>query len=180
MHLYRGKLIYYTGNYDIYVRTRSELEQNQMKAYKKQQEDIAHIKSFIASCGTYANLVKQAKSKQKIIDKMEAAGLVEKVIADPKISFYFPSCGPLAPPVLQFLDVGFSYSGSERDLLYDGLDFGIDLDSRIALVGPNGAGKSTLLKLMVGDLVPTKGVQLQLLFTTTNSFILLIMMFFHI
>jgi hypothetical protein len=25
-----------------------------------------HIKEFIASCGTYANLVKQAKSKQKM------------------------------------------------------------------------------------------------------------------
>ena len=34
---------------------------------------------FIASAGTYANLVKQAKSKQKIIDKMEAAGLIEPV-----------------------------------------------------------------------------------------------------
>ena len=28
------------------------------------------------------------------------------------------------------------------------LEFGVDCDSRIALVGPNGAGKSTLLKLM--------------------------------
>jgi len=34
---------------------------------------------FIASAGTYANLVRQAKSKQKILDKMEAAGLIEKV-----------------------------------------------------------------------------------------------------
>ena len=37
------------------------------------------------------------------------------------------------------------------------LEFGIDCDSRIALVGPNGAGKSTLLKLMTGDISPTKG-----------------------
>jgi ATP-binding cassette subfamily F protein 2 len=37
------------------------------------------------------------------------------------------------------------------------LEFGIDCDSRIALVGPNGAGKSTLLKLMAGDLNPTRG-----------------------
>ena len=37
------------------------------------------------------------------------------------------------------------------------LEFGIDCDSRVALVGPNGAGKSTLLKLMCGDLQPTRG-----------------------
>ncbi|TDL30197.1 P-loop containing nucleoside triphosphate hydrolase protein [Rickenella mellea] len=40
---------------------------------------IAHIKKFIASAGTYVNLVKRAKSDQKIIDNVEAAGLIEKV-----------------------------------------------------------------------------------------------------
>jgi len=157
IHLHRTKLKYYGGNYDTYVKTRAELEQNQMKHYEKQQDDIAHIKSFIASCGTYSNLVKQAKSKQKIIDKMEAAGLVEKVVKDHVLSFYFPSCGKLSPPVLQFCNVGFAYNGKQQDCLYKGLEFGVDLDSRVALVGPNGAGKSTLLKLMAGELVPTIG-----------------------
>jgi ATP-binding cassette subfamily F protein 2 len=46
----------------------------------------------------------------------------------------------------------------QEDYLYTHLDFGIDCDSRIALVGPNGAGKSTLLKLMTGELSPTEGV----------------------
>ena len=41
----RKKLIYYGGNYSTYVRTRTENEVNQMKAYAKQQEEIAHIKS---------------------------------------------------------------------------------------------------------------------------------------
>jgi ATPase subunit of ABC transporter with duplicated ATPase domains len=31
------------------------------------------------------------------------------------------------------------------------LEFGIDLDTRLALVGPNGAGKSTLLKLLCSE-----------------------------
>ena len=42
--------------------------------------------------------------------------------------------------------------------IYKNLDFGIDLESRIALVGPNGAGKSTLLKLLDGTLTPTDGL----------------------
>jgi ATP-binding cassette subfamily F protein 2 len=37
-------LIYYGGNYSTYVRTKQENEVNQMKAYAKQQEEIAHIK----------------------------------------------------------------------------------------------------------------------------------------
>ena len=42
--------------------------------------------------------------------------------------------------------------------IYRDLDFGIDLDTRVALVGPNGAGKSTLLKLLAGDIEPTDGM----------------------
>ncbi|KAG0286609.1 hypothetical protein BGZ96_009300 [Linnemannia gamsii] len=154
---HKRKLVNYGGNYDTYVKTRAELEVNQMKAYVKQQEEIAHIKKFIASAGTYANLVRQAKSKQKIIDKMEAAGLVEKVDPPLLFKFKFSDTDKLPPPVLAFDDVGFAYSGDIKDALYRGVDLGIDMDSRVALVGPNGAGKSTLLKLMTGELTSTEG-----------------------
>jgi len=151
------KLVGYTGNYDQFIKTKAELEVNQMKKYEKEQDDIKHLKQFIASCGTYSNLVKQAKSKQKILDKMEAAGLTPKVVPDPKFNFRFASCEKLAPPVLCFNKVAFSYSGMKKDYLYSKVDLGVDLDSRVALVGPNGAGKSTLLKLMAKDLNPTEG-----------------------
>jgi len=147
----------YGGNYDSYVKTRVELETNQMKQYAKQQDEIAHIKKFIASAGTYANLVKQAKSKQKILDKMEADGLIPAVVPDKVFSFKFPDVEKLPPPVLAFDDMSFSYSGKDEDNLYEHLDIGIDMDSRVALVGPNGIGKSTLLKLFQGHLEPQKG-----------------------
>ena len=38
-----------------------------------------------------------------------------------------------------------------QPLVYKNVEFGVDLESRIALVGPNGAGKSTLLKLIDGE-----------------------------
>jgi len=53
--------------------------------------------------------------------------------------------------------VAFSYSGRKEDYLYKDLSFGIDMDSRIALVGPNGAGKSTLLKLMRDEIHACEG-----------------------
>lgn len=40
---------------------------------------------------------------------------------------------------------------SLQPYIYTNLEFGIDLDTRVALVGPNGAGKSTLLKLLMGE-----------------------------
>lgn len=150
-------LAVYSGNYDQFVKTKAELEIQQMKQYAKEQDDIKHIKQFIASCGTFSNMVKQAKSKQKILDKMEAAGLTEKVEQGHQFNFRFPDCDRLAPPVLSFINLGFAYSGKEEDMLYRGLELGVDMDSRIALVGPNGAGKSTLLKLICKEIDPTVG-----------------------
>lgn len=152
-----NKLVYWGGNYASYVKTRAEREVNQTKAYEKEQDDIKHLQEFIRSCGTYSNLRKQAESKQKIIDKMVEKGLTEKPKADPQYAFEFPSSEKLAPPVLAFNEVSFSYSGKAEDYLYKNTSFGVDLDSRIALVGPNGAGKSTLLKLMRAELEAVEG-----------------------
>ena len=152
------QLYYYGGNYDSYIKTRSENETNQQKAYVKQQDEITHIKKFIASAGTYANLVRQAKSRQKILDKMEADGFIQPVAQDRVFTFRFADVEKLPPPVLSFDDVTFGYSGKKTDHLYENLDLGIDMDSRTALVGPNGVGKSTLLRLMTGKLSPTGGV----------------------
>lgn len=49
----------------------------------------------------------------------------------------------------------FNFPGQKP--LFKGVDFGIDLNSRIAIVGPNGVGKSTFLKLLVGELNPVQG-----------------------
>merc|ERR1740138_1458388 len=82
----------YGGNYGSYVNTRQENEVNQQKKYEKEQDDIKHLKEFISSCGTYSNLVKQAQSKQKILDKMEAAGLTPPVTKETSFHLRFPDC----------------------------------------------------------------------------------------
>jgi ATP-binding cassette subfamily F protein 2 len=139
------------------MKTRTELEKNQMTKWKKENDDIKHLEEFIRSCGTYANMRIQAESKQKIIDKMKEAGLTEKPIPDMTYKFTFPDSEKISPPVMAFANVSFSYSGKPEDHLYEKLELGVDLDSRVALVGPNGAGKSTLLKLMLQEIEPTVG-----------------------
>mmetsp|Transcript_61961 Transcript_61961/g.96269 ORF Transcript_61961/g.96269 Transcript_61961/m.96269 type:complete len:611 (-) Transcript_61961:258-2090(-) len=153
----KGTLVVWGGNYDTYHKTRTEIEKNQLTKYKKEQDDIKHLEEFIRSCGTYANLRVQAESKQKIIDKMKEAGLTEKPMPDMTYQFSFPDSEQISPPVLAFSGASFSYSGKKEDHLYENLELGVDLDSRIALVGPNGAGKSTLLKLMLKEIEPTEG-----------------------
>lgn len=81
---------------------------------------------------------------------MVAGGLTEKVDGERNRSFSFYSCGTIPPPVIMVQNVSFRYNEESR-YIYKNLEFGLDLDSRLALVGPNGAGKSTLLKLIYGD-----------------------------
>jgi ABC-type multidrug transport system fused ATPase/permease subunit len=133
--------------YDTYVQTRKEKESAQMGKFEKEQEQVADIKSFVARFGHGTKkMAQQAQSREKLLKKMEEAGLTERVEVEVVKRLRFPDCGKLPPPVLQVQNVTFGYPGGP--LLYEKLDFGVDLDSRIALVGPNGAGKTTLLKLL--------------------------------
>ncbi|XP_024365695.1 ABC transporter F family member 1 [Physcomitrium patens] len=157
IHMQNKQLKFYTGNYDQYCQTRAELEENQMKQYRWEQEQISAMKEYIARFGHgSAKLARQAQSKEKTLAKMERGGLAEKVVRDKVLTFRFTDVGKLPPPVLQFVDLKFGYTPDQ--LIYEKVDFGVDLDSRIALVGPNGAGKSTLLKLMTGELEPLDGM----------------------
>ncbi|KAI5389028.1 ATP-binding cassette sub- F member 1, variant 2 [Lathyrus oleraceus] len=79
IHMQSKKLKMYTGNYDQYVQTRGDLEENQMKQYKWEQEQIANMKEYIARFGHgSAKLARQAQSKEKTLAKMERGGLTEK------------------------------------------------------------------------------------------------------
>lgn len=157
IHMTKKQLKYYGGNYEAFCKTRMELLENQAKQYNWEQDQIAHMKNYIARFGHgSAKLARQAQSKEKTLAKMVAGGLTERVENDKLLNFYFPSCGTIPPPVIMVQNVSFRYN-DQTPVIYKNLEFGIDLDTRIALVGPNGAGKSTLLKLLNGDLSPSTG-----------------------
>uniref|UniRef100_A0A8C4EIY6 ATP binding cassette subfamily F member 2 n=1 Tax=Dicentrarchus labrax TaxID=13489 RepID=A0A8C4EIY6_DICLA len=134
INLHQRKLKYYTGNYDQYVKTREELEENQMKRFNWEQDQIAHMK---------------VNERHHVVEMSHCTEWT--------LSFYFPPCGKIPPPVIMVQNVSFKYSDNTPHI-YTNLEFGIDLDTRVALVGPNGAGKSTLLKLLMGELLPTDGM----------------------
>lgn len=158
IHMNNKRLKYYTGNYEAFIRTRMELLENQTKQYNWEQDQIAHMKNYIARFGHgSAKLARQAQSKEKTLAKMVAQGLTDKVVDDKTLNFCFPSCGTIPPPVIMVQNVSFRYN-DKTPYIYKNLEFGIDLDTRLALVGPNGAGKSTLLKLLYGELQPTSGM----------------------
>ncbi|KAB7503485.1 ATP-binding cassette sub-family F member 2 [Armadillidium nasatum] len=127
--------------------------EEELKNYKRILVIISHSQNYIARFGHgSAKLARQAQSKEKTLAKMVAGGLTEKVMKDKTLTFYFPDCGKIPPPVIMVQNVTFRYN-ENSNFIYKNIEFGIDLDTRLALVGPNGAGKSTLLKLLFGELV---------------------------
>ncbi|XP_071696656.1 ABC transporter F family member 4 [Rutidosis leptorrhynchoides] len=163
IHLHDLKLHLYRGNFDDfesgYEQRRKEMNKKfetydkQVKAAKragnqKQQEKVKEKAKFA---------VKEAKKKSKgKIDEDEEVPEAPQKWRDYTVEFHFPEPTELTPPLLQLLDVSFSYPERE-DFRLSKVDVGIDMGTRVAIVGPNGAGKSTLLNLLAGDLNPTQG-----------------------
>ncbi|VAI51906.1 unnamed protein product [Triticum turgidum subsp. durum] len=153
LHLHGKKLHAYKGDYDTFERTREEHLKNQMKAFETNEKARGHMQAFIDKFRYNAKRASLVQSRIKALERMEH---VDAVVSDPDYKFEFPTPDDRpGPPIISFSDASFGYPGGP--ILFKNLNFGIDLDSRIAMVGSNGIGKSTILKLISGDLQPTSG-----------------------
>jgi ATP-binding cassette subfamily F protein 1 len=55
-----------------------------------------------------------------------------------------------------------SFAYPNQKPLFKNVDFGVDLNSRVASVGPTGVGNSTFLKMLTGDLQPTPSGEMRM------------------
>nr|QNQ79026.1 ABC transporter F family member 3 [Paeonia lactiflora] len=153
LHLQGQQLTAYKGDYDTFERTREEQLKNQQKAFESNERSRSHMQAFIDKFRYNAKRAALVQSRIKALDRM---GHVDEVVNDPDYKFEFPTPDDRpGPPIISFSDASFGYPGGP--ILFKNLNFGIDLDSRIAMVGPNGIGKSTILKLISGELQPSSG-----------------------
>lgn len=163
IHLDQHKLHYYKGNYSMFKKMLVQKRREQLKAYEKQEKRIKEMKSSGATKkqaekkSKEALTRKQEKNRAKSKKNDDEDGPTE-LLEKPQeyiVKFKFPEPPPLQPPILGLYNVSFWYPGHKP--LFKEVDFGIDMDSRVAIVGPNGVGKSTFLKLLVSDLTPMEG-----------------------
>jgi ATPase subunit of ABC transporter with duplicated ATPase domains len=89
------------------------------------------------------------------IKKLEKMDVIEKVTIESTIQFNFPKPEHVPPPLIKIENGVFGYT--EDKILYTDIQFGVDMDSRIAIAGSNGAGKSTLINLLMGNLSLLEG-----------------------
>jgi len=67
VHFTQKRLDYFTGNYDSFVNTLEEKNGEQEKRYKQEQDQIQHMKDYVAKFGQgNSKMAKQAQSKEKV------------------------------------------------------------------------------------------------------------------
>lgn len=165
IHLHDLKLHFYRGNFDDFetgyeqrrkeVNKKFEKYDKQRKIAKKSGSRVQREKVEDRAKFTAAKEASKSKGKGKA-EEDDTQIEAPKKWRDYSVEFHFPEPTELTPPLLQLIEVSFSYPNRE-DFRLSNVDVGIDMGTRVAIVGPNGAGKSTLLNLLAGDLVPTEG-----------------------
>ena len=136
-----GKLKKYVGNYSKFLKQYEEDYEKQLKEFTSQQKDIKRLEEFVQKNIARASTSKMAKSRQKVLDKMELIDNPKKDDKAANIEFKIKEQSGRDVLMIENLKVG--YDGKQVGNAYN---FSVYKGDRIAIVGRNGIGKSTLIK----------------------------------
>ncbi|KAH3900520.1 putative AAA family ATPase GCN20 SCDLUD_003507 [Saccharomycodes ludwigii] len=153
IYQHNERLDYYRGqNFDSFYSTKEERRKTAQREYENQMAYRKHLQEFIDKYRYNAAKSQEAQSR---IKKLEKLPVLEPPEEERSVTFKFPDCDKLSPPIIQLQDVSFGYT--EDQLLLKDVNLDVQMDSRIALVGANGCGKTTLLKVLMEQLRPLSG-----------------------
>lgn len=155
-----GQLTLYPGNYTAYTTERQLRRMRQQQLFCAQQKEIARIEAAIQRFEHWASIVvderhiRQARSRRKMLDRMEANGeIIEKVTEARRMEIQLDGWrGSTKALEINRLTMAF-----DDNLLLLDLDLLVRHGERVGLLGPNGSGKSVLFRLILGELVPLAG-----------------------
>lgn len=159
--LENGKLTIYHGNYTTYMMERELNRLRQQQMYAAQQKRIEQIEAAIKRWEIAAKVdederaARQAKSRRKMLDRMEANGeIIDRPYERRALELEFGGDrGSTKALEVQRLAMAF-----DDNFVFEDVDFLVRHGERVGLVGANGAGKSVLFKLVMGDMEPFDGV----------------------
>jgi ATP-binding cassette subfamily F protein 3 len=149
----RGVSRCYLGNYSQHLEQKALEREAQQSAFDRQQKELSSQQAYIDRFRASATRSTQAKSREKLLDKVERIEAPIESVSGPR--FQFPPAPRCGRQVALIEDLTHSYG--ER-ILFLGANLEVERGDRIAFVGPNGAGKSTLLRLLLGMEPSDEGV----------------------
>lgn len=150
LHLKDGDLNEYQGNYDDFLIQYELREANKIAALKNIEGKIENVSRFIERFGAKASKATQARSKMKMVARLEkdASGIAINK-DDAEINVRIPLTQKSGKEVVTFNDCSIGYAKP----LVKKIAFTAMRGQKIAIVGANGLGKSTLIKSLL-NLVP--------------------------
>lgn len=147
-----GSIFDYRCSYSEYVVQRMDRIEHQMAAHTNQQRDILEMEKFIERFRYKASKSKQVQSKIKLLDKIDRIEI--DGLDNSSIHFRFQPAPHSGKVVVEAQNIGKSF---DNKLVLSELDFTLLKGEKVAFVGKNGEGKTTFSRIIVGDLVATKG-----------------------
>ncbi|MGA0161790.1 MAG: ABC-F family ATP-binding cassette domain-containing protein, partial [Vulcanococcus sp.] len=148
----RGVSRSYLGNYSNHLEQKTLEREAGQAAFERQQKELATQQAYIDRFRASATRSTQAKSREKLLDKVERIEAPTESVSGPR--FQFPPAPRSGRLIAEIKDLSHSYG---EQILFLGANLEIERGDRIAFVGPNGAGKSTLLRLVMGIETPDEG-----------------------
>ena len=148
----RGVSRTYLGNYSQHLEQKALEREASQAAFERQQKELASQQAYIDRFRASATRSTQAKSREKLLEKVERIEAPIESVSGPR--FRFPDAPRSGRLVAEIKDLSHSYGDQ---ILFLGANLEVERGDRIAFVGPNGAGKSTLLRLIMGLERPDEG-----------------------
>ncbi|MEB3176379.1 MAG: ABC-F family ATP-binding cassette domain-containing protein [Synechococcus sp.] len=148
----RGISRSYLGNYSQHLEQKLLEREASQSAFERQQKELAAQQAYIDRFRASATRSTQAKSREKLLEKVERIDAPVESVQGP--SFQFPPA-PRSGRQIALID-NLTHLYGENILFLDA-NLEVERGDRIAFVGPNGAGKSTLLRLVMGLEQPSEG-----------------------
>ena len=149
----RGISRTYLGNYSQHLEQKALEREAGQAAFERQQKELATQQAYIDRFRASATRSTQAKSREKLLEKVERIEAPIESVSGPR--FQFPPAPRSGRLIAEIKDLSHSYG---EQILFLGASLEVERGDRIAFVGPNGAGKSTLLRLVMGIETPDEGV----------------------
>ena len=145
----------YNGNYEKYMKIKSERDLAKQRLYEKQAKEEEKLKGIIAKYirgnEKKANI---AKDRIKKLEKLENQK-IELERKNKYTKFNMKINRPSYSIPIKCNNLTFGYD--EENLLYEDLNFDLTRGEKLLVVGENGIGKTTLLRLIMGILTPIEG-----------------------
>lgn len=135
-----GDVQHYVGNYAQFIDQRDKYYEKRMQEYESQQAEIKRLETFVDKNIARASTTGMAKSRRKMLEKIER---INKPMIDAKsanIQFEFDRNTGNDVFHIKNLEIGY------ESPITKGITFEVTKGDHIAIIGPNGIGKSTLIK----------------------------------